>query len=183
MKLPAQLLTLLLAVTLLSSCTKTEVDELSPVSSNGQHKSLFNGDVPNNNYNPLAQLGVNRVYYQSQMYTLIFKRLHDAAPEVPRDLTTDQVFIYDRQPASGSARQLLPVTRQMGQQGEAVVLEAVVIKFRAGVAPRQFYSATEVFDASKGSQPDITLEPTGVFFRGGTYSSTAQTGGDVNIGG
>lgn len=183
MKLPAQLVTLLLAVTLLSNCNKTEADELTPVTANGQHKSLINGDLPNNNYNPLAQLGINRLYYQSQMYTLIFKRLYDAAPDVPRDLTTDQLFIYDRQPVTGSARQLLPIARQMAQQGQSVVLEAVVIKFRAGVTPRQFYSATEVYDASKGSQPDITLEPTGVFFRGGTYSNTAQTGGDVNIGG
>lgn len=181
MKPLAQITKLLLVMLVLTACSKTELNEIGIDTSTGQHKSAALGEFPNSGYKPLSKLGLSRLYYQGQLYNLLFKQLRDDAPETPRDLTTDQLFIYDR--SAGPGNQLLPVARQMAAHGESVVLEAVVIKFRAGVTPRQFYSAAEVYTASRGIQPEITLEPTGVFFRGSTFGNAAQTTGDINGGG
>jgi hypothetical protein len=181
MKPLAQITKLLLVVVMLTACSKNELNEIGIDTRDGQHKSAALGEFPNSGYKPFSKLGMSRLYYQGQLYNLLFKQLRDDAPETPRDLTSDQLFIYDR--ANNTGNQMLPVARQMAAHGESVVLEAVVIKFRAGVAPRQFYSAAEVYTASRGIQPEITLEPTGVFFRGSTFGNAAQTTGDISGGG
>jgi hypothetical protein len=148
---------LVMAVLVISSCSKTSLTESRPQSIVSANKE---SDASSEN----GRENARPVYYDGELVTVNMVELSDDAAEKIIASNTSVNTIYASNDLD-DAQDFNSVIDAIPTDGFNPLWLQMLIVFNPGFTPHQFFSDDEVLDAASGSNPEITLVNTGEIYR------------------
>lgn len=145
---------ILLALTgmvMLAGCNKSEtVTPSAPI------KSKLGASTMNNSMNGSA--GIELIYYDAQLFKMNLNPFSDKAGS---SLLTHNKSVNTLYESDG----FVTVTDAIQGDGYNALWQEVDITFNTGFTPHQFFRDDAIVAAASGTNPEITLVPTGEIYR------------------
>jgi len=147
---------LVMAVLVISSCSKTSLTESRPQSIVSATNAAASSENGRENARP--------VYYDGKLVTVNMVELSDDAAEKIIANNTNANIIYASNDLD-EPQDFNSVINAIPTDGFNPLWLQKLIVFNPGFTPHQFFSDDEVVDAASGPNPEITLVNTGEIYR------------------
>lgn len=174
MKTSAHYLIALLLVGAITSCSKTELQNMDPKTTVVEHR-----EQPVSTQGPglLTKLQTQLTYFDWHTYNIQLTKIIDE-PVVfllPDRSEPANLYVYDAGIQPGPNNQpYLPVSSVNVTSSGKTVLREMVIQFNSGINPHQFYSEEDIMASVNGVHPLITVHATGRVYEAALFNPAPQ---------
>ncbi len=147
----------------ITSCSKTEISNLTPVAE--KNTVLYKPEVLKDNaqHTPVG-LQIIQVYYNWHAFNFFIQKTIDEPVvfRTPEKREPMELYTYNTaQVEQSTGESLMPISSSIEDAGQTILLREIQITFNPGFTPRQFYSREDIYQATTGPRPEIGLETTG----------------------